>query len=34
MKKTTKVEKIYDYIYLDLFNNYGISACRLPLETL
>ena len=30
MKKTTKVEKIYSYIYLDLFNNYCIHACRLP----
>ena len=34
MKKTTKVEKIYNYIYLDWFNNYGIRVCRLPLETL
>ena len=30
MKKTTKVEKIYNYIYLDWFNNYCILACRLP----
>ena len=24
------MEKIYNYIYLDLFNNYCIHACRLP----